>query len=306
MPHMTREHGMSASVVCGIDGSGQARGALTVAAALGVRLGLRLVIAHAVPVPPPSPDLAPLTRIPPDLEALDLTGAERGRRLLDQAAAAFPESVTRLEQGGAAGCLVGVAREAHAGLLVVGTRGEGAMKAALLGSVSLDVARDAPCPVVVAPPAATGPPLAGDRVLCGVDTEHDRRAVETATWLARALDLPLTLAHVVPDAPGRGTRSRAPADAAHAGRTAAPSRARAAHGHARTQRPVGVLGASVVVADGDPAHELARLAAADAALVVVGCRGLGPLRAGLLGSVSRRLVREAVAPVVLCRHEEPA
>ena len=263
------------------------------------------MIVHAVPVPPPSAVLPPLTRVPPDLESLDLTGAARGRGLLDRAAAAVPESVTRLEQGGAADCLGSVAREARARLLVVGTRGEGAVKAALLGSVSLDVTQDAPCPVVVAPPTVTGPPLAGDRVVCGVDTEHDRRAVETAAWLARALDLPLTLAHVVPDAPAA---ARAPGLRHAAGTPGAQPRRR---GESRPRpRPHAATGrrarSSVVVAEGDPARELARLAAADAALVVVGCRGLGPLRAGFLGSVSRRLVRGAAAPVVLCRHEEPA
>jgi nucleotide-binding universal stress UspA family protein len=107
MRHMTREHGRSASVVCGIDADRASRGVVSLAAALGERLGLRLVIVHVVPVPPPSPDLAPV----------DLVGAERGRRLLDRAAAAVPESVTRLEQGGVAGCLVSVAREARASLL---------------------------------------------------------------------------------------------------------------------------------------------------------------------------------------------
>ena len=212
MRHMTREHGRSASVVCGIDADRASRGVVSLAAALGERLGLRLVIVHVVPVPPPSPDLAPV----------DLVGAERGRGLLDRAAAAVPESVTRLERGGVAGCLVGVARDEDARLLVVGARREGAVKAALLGSVSLEITRDAPCPVVVAPPAITGPPLAGDRVVCGVDTEHDRRAAETAARLAHALDLPLTLAHVIPDRARHAARSRAPADTADAGVAAAP------------------------------------------------------------------------------------
>jgi len=38
-------------------------------------------------------------------------------------------------------------------MIVVGSRGVGAVRAALLGSFSTGVLADAPCPVVVVPPA---------------------------------------------------------------------------------------------------------------------------------------------------------
>lgn len=56
---------------------------------------------------------------------------------------------------------------------------------------------------------------------------------------------------------------------------------------------------------GYPADELLRLAASThAMLLVVASRGLGPLRGGALGSVSRKLVRRATRPVVICRQQE--
>jgi nucleotide-binding universal stress UspA family protein len=51
------------------------------------------------------------------------------------------------------GRLVAVAEAEKAELLVLGRRGQGMFAAALLGSVSTEVARSAPCPVMVVPPS---------------------------------------------------------------------------------------------------------------------------------------------------------
>jgi nucleotide-binding universal stress UspA family protein len=55
----------------------------------------------------------------------------------------------------------------------------------------------------------------------------------------------------------------------------------------------------------DPAGELVR-ASAGAAMLVVGSRGRGALRAGLFGSVSRSVLRQAPCPVVVVRPDRPA
>jgi nucleotide-binding universal stress UspA family protein len=56
--------------------------------------------------------------------------------------------------GGAAASILGTAENAD--LVVIGRRGLGGFKRLMLGSVSENIARHAPCPVVVMPPMADG------------------------------------------------------------------------------------------------------------------------------------------------------
>jgi nucleotide-binding universal stress UspA family protein len=62
------------------------------------------------------------------------------------------ETVTRA--GDAPTQLAEAARERHAPLLVLGSRGRGPLRAELLGSVSAAATRFAPCPVVIVSPEA--------------------------------------------------------------------------------------------------------------------------------------------------------
>ena len=58
------------------------------------------------------------------------------------------------------------------------------------------------------------------------------------------------------------------------------------------------------VIEGEPAPEIARLAAErDADLIVVGSRGHGPLTSMIVGSVSTTLIRDARCPVVVVNDE---
>lgn len=89
----------------------------------------------------------------------------------------------------------------HASMLVLGTRARSALRQALTGSVSTAVTRAAAAPVVVVPPHAVDAPptpLRDRAVVCGVRDERDLACAATSAWLARELDLRLTLAHVVP------------------------------------------------------------------------------------------------------------
>lgn len=279
---------MSLSLVCGIDASTHAQAALQVAAALAERLRLRLVLVHAVATP--TPDLPQIARARgrARAERIDTLRRDSGERLLRRAAEAhgLPRAEQRLERGKAAERLCAVAHEERAQLVVVGSRGHGALRAAILGSVSTAVVRKAPCPVVVVPPRMAGLPLEGQQIVCAIEGGADRPAVAAAARLSRDLAVPLTLSHILlsPSLP--------------------------------TNRELGALaflgdlnptpGQGVQIRVGHPHDEILKLAASTpAVLLVVGSRALGPLEGSLIGSVSRKLVRHGTRPVVICRREQP-
>lgn len=130
---------MAGSIICGVDDSESARGAARVARALAGELGAGLTFVRVV---------EPGSR-EPDPSAI----AERLERLSAAAHDVDSGAVWRVEEGHPADRLVAAARESGASLIVVGSTGP---RSSLLGSISADVSRRAPCPVVVVPPGAEG------------------------------------------------------------------------------------------------------------------------------------------------------
>lgn len=87
----------------------------------------------------------------------ELDSAWEGSRLeaktaIDQTVAALPDGAvaeTAIPEGDPGAALCHLAEELGVDALVVGSRGRGAFKRALLGSVSSYVTHNAPCPVVI-------------------------------------------------------------------------------------------------------------------------------------------------------------
>jgi nucleotide-binding universal stress UspA family protein len=95
--------------------------------------------------------LAGPTATIPELEAKRSAAQAGGNEILAEAKAALARDdiETRLLEGRAAEQLCALASELSARAIVIGSRGRGGMRRALLGSVSDHVVRNAPCPVVV-------------------------------------------------------------------------------------------------------------------------------------------------------------
>jgi nucleotide-binding universal stress UspA family protein len=152
---------MEKSIVCGVDGSADSEAALTEAARLADRLGVRIVLANVVEyahspyvgvggIGPVAGPQVPLTAVMEEEE-------HAAERLLDEMAAeaGLETAEKRVVSGMAAERLADLADEVDAELIVVGSRGRGALKAAFLGSVSASLIGVARCPVLVVPRGAT-------------------------------------------------------------------------------------------------------------------------------------------------------
>lgn len=184
-PGSTRDSdGRGSRVVVGVDGSPGARGALALALVEAARRGAALDVVTTYPVtlvwtggvPVDIPDTAAL-RADTDRRARELV--DEVRREEEQAGIPGMDAVD-VRVLTAEGRPVPVLLEAAEGadLLVLGSRGRGAMRSALLGSVALHCITSAPCPVLVVHP---GVPKSGSpRIVVGVDGSADSRAALSA------------------------------------------------------------------------------------------------------------------------------
>lgn len=141
-----------------IDNSSSVSRAIRVAANIARSHGARLTVVHVLR---PSTYLGPHTHgfhsiVPPGLQREIWEAArDEGKRVIGQAvvaarelgADASPKLVENL--GSVAEEIVNQAEKEKADLIVVGTRGRGRVKQLFLGSTSTEVARKAPCPVLV-------------------------------------------------------------------------------------------------------------------------------------------------------------
>jgi nucleotide-binding universal stress UspA family protein len=277
-------------LLVGIDGSDDSRAALRWAAALAHRLELPLHALQAWQYPP--------TAILP-VGGSTLPGTWRTDEEIETTLRGFiaevlgdqpaVEVVPHAGHGPAAAALLQTANR-HTEQLIVGSRGLGGFKGLLLGSVSHQLAEFAPCPVSVVRRPADVP--ASERVthlLVGTDgSDHAARAVGAAGELAARLEVPLTVTLVV--APRRVREDAASSlDASYEDLEATWA----------GLRDEGVdLHFAVAVGDARTILlEVAHDRGAD--LLVVGSRGLGPVKKLMLGSVATALIAHSDVPTMI-------
>lgn len=199
---------------------------------------------------------------------------------------------TVLKYGWAAGLLRDVAGGSGAAMLVVGSRGIGGFMGLLLGSVSLELAATADCPVAVIREGThpDGP------VVVGVDTAHPHWEpnVRQACTLATLTGASLKIVHV---------------HAKHGGRrhTAPPGPHRPEEVLDDVERTVRrwspVLDVKAHTLTGTSTAGTLLEAARDASAIVVGAHGTGVVR-GSMGSTAHAVLHHALCPVVVVRPVE--
>lgn len=143
----------SETVIVAIDGSDDALHAARAGLAI-VHPDVDVVI---VTVVEPRDDAVPVSGFagsgmsPQEIEAEDEARTTAARNDLAAAAAALGlhDRQTMVLRGSPGAALCDIAAERSAQAIVMGTRGRGGLRRALLGSVSDHVVRNSPCPVVV-------------------------------------------------------------------------------------------------------------------------------------------------------------
>ena len=285
-------------ILLAVDGSPDARAATRAAADLALHSGAELHVVHVWQ--------------PAQVE-LDLTGAagqaageELAYDVLDAALAELrglgvTEPVAHLCAGAAADEILRVAEEVQAGLLVVGTRGLGAVQRTFAGSVSEGVVHRGSRPVLVLRATEHAWPPA--RLVIGDDASVDsRRAGELAAMIGHMFGTSAVVVRALSNLP-RMLEGDVDGDARtvdDALRVAETSLAR----RARELEPVLGSRPRVQVAIDEPAAAL--ISAAEdhgyPALIAVGTRMLGPLQRWRFGSVSTEVLRGAPGAVLINAH----
>lgn len=246
-----------------------------------------------------------------NLDQLEADHVAAAQEQLDQAARGLTHvdgTVERQVLRGRPGfAIVEEARHFAADVIVVGTRGHGAIASMLLGSVSAEVADHAPCPVLVARvPQLIRVVLAHD----GSDCARTAEALLTSWPIFGQVAIEVvSVAHLA----SPWTSGLAPTVFAEAvgdyGRTATTllhDYTEIAESAAGRLRQIG-LRASSLAGQGEPAETIIRIAEnSQADLIVMGTRGRTGLRRVLLGSVARNVMLHAHCSVLVARPAAPA
>jgi nucleotide-binding universal stress UspA family protein len=201
-------------------------------------------------------------------------------------AAGVPVDTRTLRSTSAARALHELAEDENAALLVAGATKRSGADRAIAGSTSESLLHGAPCPVAVVPPEFRAPDRFSTIGVAYVATDEGRLALRNAYALARRAGAALRLITVVKGDDDGGALRGGDAEAAERELSAAG---------AQLGDDVSV---EVDVLSGDPAEALVD-ASKRVDILVCGSRGYGPLRAVILGSVSRRLAGGAHCPVVV-------
>jgi nucleotide-binding universal stress UspA family protein len=173
-------------------------------------------------------------------------------------------------------------------MLVLGSRGIGGFLGLLVGSVSLELAATAPCPVAVI--RFDNHPEG--RIVVGIDPSGSAGALRLACDLASATGSELMIIHVIRPHDGM-------AHATGTGREAARRLLLGVAEDARALAPTVTISQDLV-RDASVPRALLN-ASRGAALIVVGSTGHGVLK-GTVGSAAHAVLHHATGPVLISRN----
>ena len=286
-----------ASILCPVDFSRESRAALANAAALATRFGGRVTVLFVN-----------------DPVLLAAANAYRGnRRFVERTRMELSRFVKRTLTGGrgdperialtvAAGNpsdeILRQARTQHADLVVMGSHGLGGIQKAFFGSTTEQVLRHATLPVLATPPLKSRRTVAAAagfaRIVAPIDLSGEWHSdAARAAAIADAFDAALLLVHVLAPVQ-RPPWFGHPDVRAEVRRIEKATRALE---HVRAELFSDIDSSSAVVA-GNPAHEIARIAARGRSLVVMSLRGTAGVWGARRGSIAYHVLSHAATPVL--------
>lgn len=285
-------------IVVAVDGSPPSDSALdwAVREAASRKVSLKIVHMMRPPMVVAWPEMPPAPGYGESLEEHSRTvlakATERAQKLASELGGV--EITDELSSDTIMGTLVDLSKDSE--LIVVGSRGLGAVQRATLGSVSSAMVHHSRCPVAVIHDETAVDELTGKPVVVGIDGSP---ASELATAIAfdeaARHGVPLVAVHAWSDAiaieqPGITYQTMQGLGEEVLGERLAGWRERYPDVEVRR----------AVVCD-KPAHEILN-EGENAQLIVVGSHGRGGFAGMLLGSVSTKVVHAAKVPVIVARH----
>lgn len=292
-------------IVVGVDGSVASERALDQALLAAQSSGRHLLVVHAWTTPV---WVGGVPGLGYDVLASPTTSERIARELVDKVLAAGLSRRTSdvavavradVQQGDPRQVLADASKDA--GLLVVGGRGHGAVKSAVLGSATAHVLHHARCPVMIVPESgATTSPF--QRVIVGVDgSPGSRTALRWGLDAARRQRCPLIALHawLITTLPGRPPMQFVPALSEY------ETEAREWLEHEVTATLPAGHGVDVrtELSHSSPVWALLDKAQPDD-LLVLGSRGRGGFASLLLGSVATQCSQHARGAVVVVRADQ--
>lgn len=235
-----------------------------------------------------------------DAERIAAEGAELAREV-----GFDPEAHALLGKPKAWPALLAEADAIDAAVVVIGSRGQGAVKSALLGSVSSGLLHHTRRPVLVVPPTEEETP-AGPALIAFDGSDASRAGITAAAHLLAVREAVIETVWIPYSGMAAGGVIGAPVAVASRAvgeleKAVAADATQTAHDGARLAAAAGLEARAETAEAPGPVWDSLRDSAEahGAPVIVVGSRGRGPLASRVLGSVSSAVVHNAQLPVLV-------